>query len=124
MFVYQTASAKFQKFPVLYESTDGNISWNKAGNTQMLPHNFQCVQLGSPAQVFMVGGGEFNMNPKSLKEMRKLIQRDGQYAFSLCADMKYQRHGHSACAVSDQYILVSGSRLEKAGAACELYNVK
>lgn len=73
----------------------------------------------------MVGGGEFNMNPKSLREMRKLGMRpDGQYQFSLCADMKYQRHGHSACAVSDKYVLVSGSRLEKAGGTCELYSVK
>lgn len=49
VFIYTCKNQKVVKQQVIYESTDGNISWNKAGNTQMLPHNFQCVQLGNPA---------------------------------------------------------------------------
>jgi hypothetical protein len=44
----------------------------------MLPHNFQLVQLGSPAKVYMVGGGEFNMNAQSLREIRKLTVKDNK----------------------------------------------
>jgi hypothetical protein len=88
----------------------------------MLPHNFQLVQLGSPALIFMIGGGEFNMNARSLRECRKLVKKDDKFAFAPCADMRYPRHGHSACSVGDKYIVVTGSRVDKAGNTCELYN--
>ena len=40
--------------------------------------------------------------------------------------MKYARHGHSCCAVSDRYVLVSGSRKEVNSAAqkVELYDTQ
>jgi hypothetical protein len=47
------------------------------------------VQLGSPAQVFMVGGGEFNMQARSLQEIRKLEVKENLCTFTVCADMKH-----------------------------------
>lgn len=84
------------------------------------------MQLGSPdATVYMIGGGEFNMNARSLKEIRKLKRKgNNQFEFEECADMIYQRHGHSACAASDKYIVVTGSRLDRAGDKTELYSVE
>lgn len=35
--------------------------------------------------------------------------------------MKFPRHGHSACAVGDKYIAVSGGRYE--GTKCEMYSI-
>ena len=88
----------------------------------MLPHNFQLVQLGSPAMVYMIGGGEFNMNARSLRETRKLVKKDDKFGFGACADMRHPRHGHSACSVNDKFIVVTGSRVDKAGDMCEIYN--
>lgn len=72
----------------------------------------------------MVGGGEFNMNAKSLREIRKLNKSGDVYTFSALASMKHPRHGHSACAVSDKHIVVTGSRIDKAGPMCEIFDVK
>lgn len=39
--------------------------------------------------------------------------------------MKYPRHGHSACALNEKFLMVTGSRKENEGAhqKCEQYNV-
>ena len=64
------------------------------------------------------------MNARSLKEIRKLRQRsENEYDFEECADMIYQRHGHSACASGDKYIVVTGSRLDRSGDKSEIYDV-
>lgn len=49
------------------------------------------MQIGAPEPtVYMIGGGEFNMNARSLKEIRKLKKRNpGQFEFEECADMIY-----------------------------------
>jgi hypothetical protein len=37
--------------------------------------------------------------------------------------MRHPRHGHSACSVNDKYIVVTGSRMDKAGNTAEIYNL-
>ena len=65
------------KATVRYISSDNIYSFNRTNNSQMLPHNFQLVQVGAPdVTVYMIGGGEFNMNARSLKEIRKLKKRN------------------------------------------------
>jgi hypothetical protein len=39
------------------------------------PHNFQLVQVGAHARVFMIGGGDFNLTPASMYEAYELIFR-------------------------------------------------
>ena len=31
--------------------------------------------------MFMIGGGEFNMNARSLRETRRLVKKDDKYVF-------------------------------------------
>lgn len=45
--------------------------------------------MGSPAQVYMVGGGEFNMNARSLREIRLLKKQNNIYVFAALADMQH-----------------------------------
>ncbi len=82
------------------------------------------MQLGSPAKVYMIGGGEFNMNARSLREIRQLEIKQSLATFKPLADMRHQRHGHSACAAGDKFIVVTGSRNDKVGSTCEIYDVE
>jgi hypothetical protein len=79
--------------------------------------------MGNPAQVYMIGGGEFaNVLMKSHKECRKLLKQGNLYTFQTRADLKYARHGHSACSIADKYIAVTAGRIGD-GNTCEIYDV-
>jgi hypothetical protein len=88
------------------------------------PHNFQSVQTPS-GRLFLVGGGDFMKNPESLYECYELAQIDGTYSVLAKDKMKYPRHGHSACSLSDKFIVVTGSRKEndQAHVKAECYNI-
>jgi hypothetical protein len=62
---------------------------NQRNTANNFPHNFQLVQVGAAAKVFMIGGGDFNLTPASM------------YDCLIKARMAFPRHGHSACAVGD-----------------------
>lgn len=72
----------------------------------------------------MIGGGEFgNPSMKSHRECRKLLKADSKsYVFQLRADMKYARHGHSACGVGEKFLVVTAGRIGD-GNTCEIYDV-
>jgi len=39
--------------------------------------------------------------------------------------MQHARHGHSVCAINDQFLVVTGSRIEgKAANSVEIYNIE
>lgn len=75
----------------------------------------------------MIGGGDFNLTPASMYEAYELVFNRGQSQFDCIkkARMSFPRHGHSACAIGDHSIFVTGSRkdLNKASQKCELYNI-
>lgn len=60
----------------------------------------------------MVGGGEFaNPKVKSNKQLMKLVIDDDEKAhFEEKDEMRYKRHGHAACWIGEDNIIVSGSR--------------
>lgn len=71
--------------------------------------------------VYLIGGGDFKkQNLASFKECRKLTQQGQSYSFEAKANMLYPRHGHSACAVGETQIVVTGGR-HGAGNECELF---
>ena len=72
----------------------------------------------------MLGGGTGtnDFNP-TLNECRQLIEIEGSYEFlDRGANMKYARLGHSACSLSDDGIVVTGTKIFDAG-TCEYFNV-
>lgn len=75
----------------------------------------------------MIGGGDFNLTPASMYECYELVFRatSQSYDCSPKSKMKYPRHGHSACAIGDTHILVTGSRkdIHRSSQQCELYNL-
>lgn len=71
----------------------------------------------------MIGGGDFqNPAAKSHIECRKLLKQADKFVFQKMSDMRNPRHGHSACAVGDRLIAVSGGRIGS-GTTCEMYNI-
>lgn len=50
------------------------------------------------------------------------MKQGDKYVFQGRANMKYARHGHSACAVGDRYIVVTGGRIGS-GTTCEIYDI-
>lgn len=121
VYVFNLLTRTSQSFELSYVATDEIYSKYRKGTANVLPHNFQIVQAGAPAQVFMIGGGDFN-NPKAKShvECRKLLKQADKYVFQPRANMKHPRHGHSACAVGDRYIAVSGGRIGS-GTTCEMF---
>jgi hypothetical protein len=103
------------------------MAQNQRSTANNFPHNFQLVQVGAGAKAFMIGGGDFNLTPASMYECYELLFKPGTSSYDCLpkARMAYPRHGHSACAVSDTHILVTGSRkdVQKAAQKCELYNI-
>ena len=91
-----------------------------------LPHNFQVVQVGPNPDVYMIGGGDYNLTPRSMFETRLLTfnRQTKQFDCVAKADMKVPRHGHSACSFANNFIIVTGTRKEVDGSArkCEIYN--
>jgi hypothetical protein len=75
----------------------------------------------------MIGGGDFNLTPASMYEAYELVFNKNQSQFDciMKARMAFPRHGHSACAIGDHSILVTGSRKDnhKSSQKCELYNL-
>jgi hypothetical protein len=70
----------------------------------------------------MIGGGDFQTpNAKSHIECRKLLKQADKFNFEPRESMKFPRHGHSACAVGDRLIAVTGGRIGT-GTACEMYH--
>ena len=61
----------------------------------------------------MVGGGEFKTNNSSLYECWQLDYMSGATAkLEKKANMLYPRHGHAVCALSDAFMIVTGTRKE------------
>ena len=52
--------------------TKAQIDYRQSeGNFQVsLPHNFQVAQVGKDPKVYMIGGGDYNLTPKSMYETR------------------------------------------------------
>jgi hypothetical protein len=71
----------------------------------------------------MLGGGDFNQNQDVLFKCYEIDL--STFEFIARDKMKYARHGHSACALTDKFLVVSGSRKENDGAhfKCEQYNI-
>ena len=116
----------FTKYKVNYIPSEG-VQPNQRNTANNFPHNFQLVQVGAAARVFMIGGGDFNLTPASMYEAYELMFKPGTSSYDclLKARMSYPRHGHSACAVSDTHILVTGSRkdIHRSSQKCELYSI-
>lgn len=116
----------FTKYKVNYVPSEAPAS-NSRNSSNNFPHNFQLVQVGAAAKLFMIGGGDFNLTPASMYECYELLFRPGTSSYDclLKARMAYPRHGHSACAVGSTHILVTGSRKDQSKSAhkCELYDI-
>lgn len=88
-------------------------------------HNFMYIQTPSD-KLFLIGGGEINKNPPSLKQCYQIIN-NGTATFDCIAmdELKYARHGHSVCCLNDKFLIVTGSRCEddRAYERCEQYNI-
>ena len=85
-----------------------------------LPKSAIFVQMGNPAQIFMIGGGE--IDSPSAKQCRQLLELDGAYEFFPRTDMLYSRVGHSACSLGDDGIVVTGSKVPDVTNTCEYFN--
>ena len=74
----------------------------------------------------MIGGGDYNMTPRSMFETRLLTYNKQSKQFDCVgrANMSVPRHGHSACSFANNFIVVTGTRKEVDGSArkCEVYN--
>ena len=77
-------------------------------------------------KLFLIGGGEINKSPPSLKQCYQIIN-NGTNTFDCIAmdELKYARHGHSVCCLNDKFLIVTGSRCEddRAYERCEQYNI-
>jgi hypothetical protein len=76
-------------------------------------------------RLFLIGGGDFNKLGETMYECNEIFM-DESTSYLLQKDkMKYARHGHSACSLSDKFIIVTGSRKEHENAhlRAECYNV-
>jgi hypothetical protein len=91
---------------------------------QGFPHNFQSVQTPT-GRLFLIGGGDYNKMPDSLFECYEILVRDNSFNILSKDKMKYARHGHSACALGEKFIVVTGSRKENEDAhlKAECYNL-
>ena len=75
------------------------------------PHNSQSVQMPG-GRLFLIGGGDFNKVAETMYECNEIFM-DESSSYLLQKDkLKYPRHGHSACSLSDKFIIVTGSRKE------------
>ena len=68
---------KDSKQVLMFNRTDGQVTKaqidyrQSEGNFQVsLPHNFQVAQVGKDPKVYMIGGGDYNLTPKSMYETR------------------------------------------------------
>lgn len=71
----------------------------------------------------MIGGGDVAQKGESLYQTHEIDT--ATFKFMKRDKLKYPRHGHSVCAVSDKFLLVSGSRVDfndQAMKKCEQYN--
>lgn len=86
--------------------------------------------MGPAPKVFLIGGGPWDTKADAPPEMywcKQFVfnQQANRLELAVKAPMTFPRHGHSACAFGDSYIVVTGSRKDH-GAACqkaEVYNV-
>ena len=63
-------------------------------------------------RLFLIGGGDFNKVAETMYECNEIFM-DESSSYLLQKDkLKYPRHGHSACSLSDKFIIVTGSRKE------------
>lgn len=84
--------------------------------------------MQTPSQrLFVIGGGDFQKpDAKSLTSCLEILNNGTKQFDCLAKDsLKSPRHGHSICCLSDKFLIVTGSRLEKDGAckSVESYNV-
>ena len=73
------------------------------------PHNFQSA-LTPSGRLYFIGGGDFNQNAESLFKCYEVDTNT--FEFQARDKMKYARHGHSVCSLSDKFVIVTGSRKE------------
>jgi hypothetical protein len=86
------------------------------------PHNFQCVR--SPMNsLYLIGGGDYQKDDDSLYQLHEIKLLEG-CTIEKKDNMRFPRHGHSACWFSDKFLVVTGSRKEKNNShkKCEMYN--
>jgi len=65
-------------------------------------------------RLFFLGGGDFNQNNESLYRCYEVDTNT--FEFYPKDKMKFPRHGHSACALTEKFIIVTGSRKDNDGA--------
>ena len=88
-------------------------------------HNFAYIQTPSD-KIFLIGGGDIQRKPPSLKNCFQIVNNNTNVFDCLgMDDMKYARHGHSVCCLSDKFLIVTGSRCEEDEAfrRSEQYNI-
>ena len=59
VYVFNMLTKVSTSYELSYTATDGVYSKYRKGTGNVLPHNFQIVQVGQNAKVFMIGGGDF-----------------------------------------------------------------
>ena len=113
------------KFVYEYQLQTKQIFKRTVQIPQSFQHNFMYIQCPSD-KLFLIGGGEINKNPPSLKQCYQIIN-NGTNTFDCIAmdELKYARHGHSVCCLNDKFLIVTGSRCEddRAYERCEQYNI-
>ena len=112
-YVYDTVN----KTKIKHLIKDDHFSFTQKG----LPKSAIFVQMGYPAQIFMLGGGD--LNDPSVKQCKQLLEIDGAYEFFDRNDMLHSRVGHSACSLGDDGIVITGSKAPEATKTCEYFNV-
>jgi hypothetical protein len=59
VYIFNLLTKTSTAYELVYTATDNVYSKYRKGNGNVLPHNFQVVQIGTNAQVYMIGGGDF-----------------------------------------------------------------
>jgi hypothetical protein len=75
----------------------------------------------------MIGGGEFKTNNASLYECWELDYSMGNKGIlNKRANLVYPRHGHSVCAISDSFMVVTGTRkdVNRSAHRVEMYDIE
>ena len=107
-----------------YSTKDQSVSHGEVFADSNYPHNFQSCQINSN-QVYVVGGGDFNVLPDSMFSLRRfIVAQSGSARLEEKAKLKYARHGHSVCAFADRFLVVTGSRkdISRAPFRTEVYD--
>ena len=120
MFIYEKDSKKVH----IYDTQAGGVQTVILPIESSFPHNYQICQIGGDRS-FILGGGDFARLPESMFSTRELTKDAmGMLSLQRRKPMKFARHGHAACSISENFIVVTGSRKDHDGAdkATEIYD--